>query len=83
MNVLDILLPAGVLGGMGVLFGAGLAFASKKLAVPVDERVEKVRECLPGAGCGACGYAGWESHGAADVTEGAPGDGCPVGGDIK
>ena len=44
MNILEMLLPAGVLGGMGVLFGAGLAFASKKLAVPVDERVEKVRE---------------------------------------
>ena len=68
MNVLDILLPAGVLGGMGVLFGAGLAFASKKLAVPVDERVEKVRECLPGAGCGACGYTGCDSYAAAVVN---------------
>ena len=81
MNVLDILLPAGVLGGMGVLFGAGLAFASKKLAVPVDERVEKVRECLPGAGCGACGYTGCDSYAAAVVNEGAPVNCCPVGGE--
>ena len=81
MNILEMLLPAGVLGGMGVLFGAGLAFASKKLAVPVDERVEKVRECLPGAGCGACGYTGCDSYAAAVVNEGAPANCCPVGGE--
>ena len=37
----EILLPAAILGGMGALFGAGLAFAGKKLAVPVDERIER------------------------------------------
>lgn len=80
MNWVELLLPAGVLGGMGVLFGAGLAFASKKLAVPVDERVEKVRGCLPGVGCGACGYTGCDSYAAAVVQEGAPVNCCPVGG---
>lgn len=80
MMIQDILLPAGVLGSMGVLFGAGLAFASKKLAVPVDARVEQVRECLPGAGCGACGYTGCDSYAAAIVNDGAPVNCCPVGG---
>lgn len=80
MNISDILLPAGVLVSMGAVFGAGLAYASKKLAVPVDERIEKVRDCLPGAGCGACGYTGCDSYAAAVVNEGAPVNACPVGG---
>ena len=65
---------------MGALFGAGLAFAGKKLAVPVDERIERVRECLPGAGCGACGFTGCDSYAAAVVNDGAPVNCCPVGG---
>ena len=80
MNILDILLPAGVLVSMGTIFGAGLAYAGKKLAVPVDPRVEQVRECLPGAGCGACGYAGCDAYAAAVVNDGAPVNACPVGG---
>ena len=76
----EILLPAAILGGMGALFGAGLAFAGKKLAVPVDERIERVRECLPGAGCGACGFTGCDSYAAAVVNDGAPVNCCPVGG---
>jgi len=81
INIGDILLPAGVLGSMGVVFGAGLAYASKKLAVPVDERIEKVRNCLPGAGCGACGFTGCDSYAAAVVNDGAPTNCCSVGGD--
>lgn len=76
----EILLPAGILGSMGILFGAGLAFASKKLAVDVDERIERIRDCLPGAGCGACGYAGCDAFAAAVVNEGAPVNACTVGG---
>ena len=78
--LLDILVPTGILGGMAVIFGAGLAYAGQKLAVPVDERVERVRECLPGVNCGACGYAGCDSYAAAVVNEGAVVNACPVGG---
>ena len=80
MNILDILLPTGILVSMGALFGAGLSYAGQKLAVPVDERIEQVRECLPGAGCGACGYTGCDSYAAAVVNDGAPVNACPVGG---
>lgn len=45
-------------GGMGLLFGGGLAYASKKFYVYIDPRVEKIDEALPGANCGACGLAG-------------------------
>jgi len=46
---------------MGVLaatLAAVLVFASKRLAVPVDERLEAVTEALPGTNCGACGRPG-------------------------
>ncbi len=44
-----------VLGGLCGLF---LSIASKKFAVEVDGRVEKVLGKLPGYNCGGCGYAG-------------------------
>jgi electron transport complex protein RnfB len=47
-----------VLGGLGLLFGAGLAFAAKRLCLAEDPRLEKIYAQLPGANCGACGKAG-------------------------
>ena len=35
-----------------------LVIASHVFYVPVDERVAEVREILPGANCGGCGFAG-------------------------
>ncbi|MBU0650631.1 electron transporter RnfB, partial [bacterium] len=43
---------------LGLVFGLVIAFFSKKFAVHVDHRIEKVLEMLPGANCGACGKAG-------------------------
>ena len=52
----------------------GLGIASKKLAVKTDPRVEQVREYLPGANCGGCGFPGCDGLAAA-LVEGtaAPG----------
>lgn len=55
---MDILIPILTLGVLGLLFGIGLAVASKKLAVETDPRLEKVHGLLPGSNCGACGGAG-------------------------
>ena len=41
-----------------MFFASVLAFASEKLKVKEDPRVEAVLEALPGLNCGACGYAG-------------------------
>lgn len=41
-----------------MIFGVGLAIASKKLAVRIDPRLDLVHGLLPGANCGACGKAG-------------------------
>jgi electron transport complex protein RnfB len=57
------------LGGLGITFGAILAFAAKKLAVEVDPRIEQLEEILPGANCGACGYPGCAGYAEAVVTK--------------
>ena len=62
---MDILLPVIIVSVIGLIAGLGLALASKFMAVPVDEKQEKVRECLPGANCGACGFSGCDGYAAA------------------
>ncbi len=53
----------------GIGCGLALAGAAKRFAVQVDPKIEAVRACLPGANCGACGYAGCESYAEAVVTD--------------
>ncbi|MBS4535947.1 RnfABCDGE type electron transport complex subunit B [Clostridium sp. D2Q-14] len=76
----DILLPVVSLGGLGLIFGSGLAVASKVFAVKVDPKIESIRAALPGANCGACGYPGCDAFSKAVSLEEAPVNGCPVGG---
>ena len=49
----SILLAVVLVASIGLIAGVGLAVASVVLAVPKDETAEAVRECLPGANCGA------------------------------
>ena len=51
-----------VVSGVGLAAGVLLVIASKFMFVPVDETAEKVRACLPGANCGACGFAGCDGY---------------------
>ncbi len=51
-----------VLGAIGAVCALVLVLASKFMSVPVDERFPAIRECLPGANCGACGYAGCDGY---------------------
>ncbi|NLD19645.1 MAG: RnfABCDGE type electron transport complex subunit B [Clostridiales bacterium] len=76
-----ILLPAIIVAAVGLIAGIILTIASKLMYVPVDEKVAAVREVLPGANCGACGYAGCDDYAAAfadnsDLSTTL----CPVGG---
>lgn len=61
--------PVMVMGGMAVVFAAGLAVASKVFYVYVDPRIKDIEALLPGANCGGCGYAGC-SDCAAGIVEG-------------
>ncbi|MCX5693897.1 MAG: RnfABCDGE type electron transport complex subunit B [Candidatus Omnitrophica bacterium] len=55
---MEILIAILVLGVLGLIFGVGLAIASKKLAVAANPKLDEVQHLLPGANCGACGNPG-------------------------
>lgn len=80
MDFSSILCSILVLGVLGLLFGILLGYASKKFEVKVDERIPKIREILPGANCGGCGYPGCDAYATAVVEEGADITLCGVGG---
>lgn len=65
----NILIALAVVGGVALVAGVLLALISYFFAVPSDEKVKKIRECLPGVNCGACGYKGCDDYAAA-VAEG-------------
>ncbi len=75
-----IILPILIFLGLGAVMGILLAVASKVFAVKIDERVEAIKECLPGANCGGCGYSGCGGYAEAVVKGEAPVNGCTVGG---
>ena len=65
---------------LALILGVLLGFFQKVFAVPVDEKVAKVRECLPGANCGGCGFPGCDGFAATVAAGTAPVDGCAAGG---
>lgn len=77
---MEVLYAALVLGGMGVVFGLLLTAASKIFAVPSNPQRDAVRELLPGANCGGCGYPGCDGCADAIASGKAPVNACPVGG---
>ena len=77
---MSIVMPIVVMGGIGVISGAVLSLAAKFMSVPVDERVEQVRGMLPGANCGACGFAGCDEYAENLVFQGAKTNLCTPGG---
>jgi electron transport complex protein RnfB len=56
-----------VLAGLGIVFGIALAIVASRFVVKIDPKVEQVRETLPGANCGACGFAGCMGYAEAVV----------------
>jgi|SRR5690554_35220 len=70
------LLPAIVLGIIGLIFGILIAVLSKVLAVKEDDRIETVHSMLPGYNCGACGQPGCEAFATAIIEQGEDVDNC-------
>ncbi len=76
---MNIILPAIIVGGIGIIISIFLSKSGQIFAVQVDEREERILNLLPGNNCGGCGFAGCSGF-ASGVVEGtAPADGCPVG----
>jgi electron transport complex, rnfABCDGE type, B subunit len=70
-----------VVVAVGIIAGIMLSFASKVFFVPVDETAAALREVLPGANCGGCGFAGCDAYASAMAEDrDMPCNKCPVGG---
>ena len=80
MNMEELLIPLLLFAALGGGFGLLLALASRVFAVKEDARFTAVREALPGAGCGGCGYSGCDAYAAAVVRGEAKPNLCSVGG---
>ncbi len=75
------MMPVILVVAVGLIAGIILTIASKVFFVPVDETVAQVREALPGANCGACGFAGCDDYAAAIGADHSLSPSlCPVGG---
>ena len=79
MNNLAVIISSiATLGSLGILFGLGLNWASKKFSVKLDERLDKIYSKLAQANCGACGFSGCLAF-AQSLLEGkSQPDSCPV-----
>ena len=77
---MEIVIAIAILGALGLIFGLVLAAASKIFYVETDPRLEQLNECLPGANCGGCGYAGCAGYAEAVLKGEAPIGKCASGG---
>ena len=66
---MGILIPVIVLLVIALVCAVLLTLSSVFFGVKEDERAAAVRECLPGANCGACGFSGCDGYAAA-LSEG-------------
>lgn len=78
--MIEVLIAVGILAGLGLVFGLVLAAASKLFYVETDPRLEQLNDCLPGANCGGCGYAGCEAYAEAVLKGEAAIGACASGG---
>ena len=77
MNVLIAFL---VILAIALIVGVLLLVCSHLFFVPENPLKKKIRECLPGANCGACGYKGCDDYADALANTGAKANLCAPGG---
>lgn len=58
----EVLTAVAVVAAIGAVCAAVLLVASKLMFVPVNEKEKQIRDVLPGANCGACGYTGCDGY---------------------
>jgi Na+-translocating ferredoxin:NAD+ oxidoreductase RNF subunit RnfB len=59
---MEILIPVLVLAVIALVCALILTISSALFAVKEDPRCAAVRDCLPGANCGACGFSGCDGY---------------------
>lgn len=67
---MTILIPILILTGIAIVCAVLLTLSSVFFAVKEDETAVAIRDCLPGANCGACGYSGCDGYAKA-LAEGS------------
>ena len=83
MDPQAVLASVAVLGGVGLTFGTLIAVANRKLYVWEDPRIDEVTDILPGANCGACGFAGCRAFAEAAIGGEVAPAGCTVMGEAE
>jgi electron transport complex protein RnfB len=76
-----ILIALLALGGLALIFGLILGYASVRFKVEGDPLVEQIDQILPQTQCGQCGYPGCKPYALA-IAEGDDINKCPPGGDV-
>ncbi|WP_395342312.1 electron transport complex subunit RsxB [Ningiella sp. W23] len=69
-----------IIGGLALVFGAILGFASVRFKVESDPLVEQIDQILPQTQCGQCGYPGCRPYAEA-IANGDEINKCPPGGE--
>ncbi len=59
---MEILLPVLVLAAIALVCALLLTLSSVFFGVKENPKIAEVRDCLPGANCGACGYSGCDDY---------------------
>lgn len=80
MSISAICIAALIMSVLGLIFGALLGVTDKVFKVETDPRADALREVLPGANCGACGYPGCDGYASAVAEGKAEVGACAVGG---
>ena len=80
MDIMNVVYAVSSIAGLGVIFGAGLGYASKVFAVEEDPKASLIQAELPGANCGGCGFPGCAGCAIAIAEGRAPVNICPAGG---
>jgi len=79
--IANILTPVIAMAALGLIFGAGLAYALKIFGIEVDPAFALILSKLPGSNCGACGKAGCAGFAEALKAGQAMPSGCAVSSD--
>lgn len=79
--MMNVLIAFAVVVSIGLVMGVLLALVSRFFGIEESERLKKIRACLPGANCGACGYKGCDDYAAALAEGTAKPNLCVPGGE--
>ena len=59
---MEILIPVLILAAIAIVCAVLLTVASVLFGIKEDEKYVAIRDALPGANCGACGYSGCDAY---------------------